>query len=263
MRNNNHHKLIVGRFCNPYSILHFPSSAQNNFFNPLTDKNCSYHPQGPLIRLDLPDKKTTKEELEAQDNNFWQPLQQKLKEEKPQDLRTKRILLEYSNAKTSLGILLGAIVGDQAALEAYRQAYEISNYNGTTAHFAAEIYLANNDFQQAWDWEQKAIKAEPTLAEPYNNLGVLALRLKQDKKAAISYFRKYLSLAITSNEKQRVLKDRMLLIGQNLVDIREDLYPEISGIKLEIEKTKKELEKTKETLDRAISEIGKMARKDE
>src|SRR3989344_2060709 len=179
---------------------------RTNFFNPLTDKSCSYHPQGPLIRLDLPDKKTTKEELEAQDNDFWQQLQQKLKEEKPQDLRTKRILLEYSNAKTSLGILLGTIVGNQAALNTYLEAYEISKHNGTAAHLAAEIFLSKNDFPQAWEWEQKAIGAEPTLAEPSNNLGVLAIRLKQDNKAAISYFRKYSSHAISSNEKQRVLK---------------------------------------------------------
>jgi len=179
---------------------------RTNFFNPLTDKSCSYHPQGPLIRLDLPDKKTTNDELEAQDHDYWQPLQQKLKEENPKDLRSKRVLLEYSNAKTSLGILLGTIVGNQAALNAYLEAYEISNYNGTAAHLTAEIYLSKNDFQQAWEWEQKAIGAEPKLAEPYNNLGVLAIRLKQDNKAAISYFRKYSSLAISSNEKQRVLK---------------------------------------------------------
>jgi hypothetical protein len=64
-------------------------------------------------------------------------------------------------------------------------------------------------------------------------------------------------------EKHRILKDRTLLIGENLVDIKEKLNQDIIEIKKEMENMKQQLERVKSFLESASDEFSKFARKED
>lgn len=64
-------------------------------------------------------------------------------------------------------------------------------------------------------------------------------------------------------EKQRTLKDRLLLIGQNLIEIKEKHEESVLEIKKEIEIIKESVERTKAFLESASSEFSKFARKED
>lgn len=64
-------------------------------------------------------------------------------------------------------------------------------------------------------------------------------------------------------EKQNILKDRLLLIGQNLIDTKEENYEKFLELKKEIEKMKKDIEEIKSFLEMISNEISKFARKDD
>ena len=64
-------------------------------------------------------------------------------------------------------------------------------------------------------------------------------------------------------EKQNILKDRLLLIGQNLIETKEENYEKILEIKKEIEKMKKDVENIKSFIETISNEISKFARKDD
>ena len=64
-------------------------------------------------------------------------------------------------------------------------------------------------------------------------------------------------------EKQRLLKDRILLIGQSLVEERERNFREIQEMKKSLVLMKDENERIKELLERVTEQLGNIARKDE
>jgi len=64
-------------------------------------------------------------------------------------------------------------------------------------------------------------------------------------------------------EKQRLLKERVLLIGQNLVETKEVTENQLTTLKLDIEEIKATIEKIKSTLVRVTEELEKKARKNE
>lgn len=64
-------------------------------------------------------------------------------------------------------------------------------------------------------------------------------------------------------EKQRLLKDRMLLIGQNLIEIKERIENELTEIKKGIEELRHTTERMKSFLETASNEFSKFARKEE
>jgi len=64
-------------------------------------------------------------------------------------------------------------------------------------------------------------------------------------------------------EKQRILKDRLLLIGQNLIETKEENNKKILEIKKDIEIIKQNMEKTISFLETASSEFSKFARKED
>jgi len=64
-------------------------------------------------------------------------------------------------------------------------------------------------------------------------------------------------------ERQRLIKDRVLLIGENLVEGREDSMNEITELKIKTESLEKEIQRIKETLSSLIEEMGNFARKSE
>jgi zona occludens toxin (predicted ATPase) len=64
-------------------------------------------------------------------------------------------------------------------------------------------------------------------------------------------------------EKQRILKDRVLLIGQNMIEFKEDFLKTFLEIKKEIEILKNDVERLKSFLESASGEFSKFARKED
>lgn len=64
-------------------------------------------------------------------------------------------------------------------------------------------------------------------------------------------------------EKQRLLKDRLLLIGENLIETKEETNKKTLEIKKDIQTLKQNMEKMLSFLETASSEFSKFARKDD
>ena len=64
-------------------------------------------------------------------------------------------------------------------------------------------------------------------------------------------------------EKQRILKDRLLLIGENLIDIREKTHQEILEIKKDLEIINQSVDRMRSFLETASAEFSKFARKED
>ncbi len=64
-------------------------------------------------------------------------------------------------------------------------------------------------------------------------------------------------------DKQRILKDRLLLIGQNLVEIKEKTNQENLKIKKDVETMKQTLDRLSSFLETVSSEFSKFAKKDD
>ena len=64
-------------------------------------------------------------------------------------------------------------------------------------------------------------------------------------------------------EKHNILKDRLLLVGQNLVDFREENSEKMIEVKKEIELLKQDVERIKSFIEIVSSELGKFAKKDD
>ncbi len=64
-------------------------------------------------------------------------------------------------------------------------------------------------------------------------------------------------------EKQRILKDRLLLIGQNLIEAREKTNEKILEIKKDIEILKQNTERMISFIESASTEFSKFAKKED
>ena len=64
-------------------------------------------------------------------------------------------------------------------------------------------------------------------------------------------------------EKQKILKDRLLLIGQNLIEMKERTNDKILEIKKDIELLKQNMERMISFLESASSEFSKFAKKED
>jgi len=64
-------------------------------------------------------------------------------------------------------------------------------------------------------------------------------------------------------EKQRILKDRMLLIGNNLIDAKETQNEKILEMKKELEVLKQNMDRMISFLESASQEFTKFARKED
>jgi len=64
-------------------------------------------------------------------------------------------------------------------------------------------------------------------------------------------------------EKQRILKDRLLLIGQNLIETKEETNQKILEIKKNIETIKQSMERIISFVEMASSEFSKFAKKED
>ena len=63
-----------------------------------------------------------------------------------------------------------------------------------------------------------------------------------------------------TEEKQRLIKDRILLIGENLISTKEDSLKQDSEIKKQIKQINFELESLKQLITRIINEMPNFAR---
>ena len=66
-----------------------------------------------------------------------------------------------------------------------------------------------------------------------------------------------------TEEKQRLVRDRALLIGQNLINSKEDFEKEFFETKKEIMEINSEIKTLKQLVQRIINEIPNLARKSE
>ncbi len=64
-------------------------------------------------------------------------------------------------------------------------------------------------------------------------------------------------------EKQRILRDRVLLIGKNVVDDRESIMAELTELKKLLFKTKEENIKIQAFLNKVADQLADSARKEE
>lgn len=64
-------------------------------------------------------------------------------------------------------------------------------------------------------------------------------------------------------EKQRILKDRLILIGQNLIDFKEETEKEILKIKKDLEILKSATNKIKDFIETISGEMSKFAKKED
>lgn len=64
-------------------------------------------------------------------------------------------------------------------------------------------------------------------------------------------------------ERQRLIKERVLLIGENLVEGKEESTQEIAELKVKTESIEKEIQRIKDTLSSIIEEMQNFARKSE
>ena len=64
-------------------------------------------------------------------------------------------------------------------------------------------------------------------------------------------------------DKQRIIKDRVLLIGQNLIEMKKEVHSAFLNIKKEIEALKMDVERLKSFFETASGEFSKFAKKEE
>ena len=64
-------------------------------------------------------------------------------------------------------------------------------------------------------------------------------------------------------EKQNLLKDRVLLIGKNLIDTKEEDSKKITELKRDVETLKDDVERMKTFLETISNELSKFARKED
>ena len=64
-------------------------------------------------------------------------------------------------------------------------------------------------------------------------------------------------------EKQRLMRDRMLLIGKNVVEDRESIMDELQELKKSLLKTREENIKIQEFLKKVADQLSESARKEE
>jgi hypothetical protein len=66
-----------------------------------------------------------------------------------------------------------------------------------------------------------------------------------------------------AEERNRITRERTLLIGKNLIETKEEITKELKEIKQQNLETKKEIEKLKKTTQNLILETGKYIKREE
>ena len=85
----------------------------------------------------------------------------------------------------------------------------------------------------------------------------------QEENSQGQYFSEINTRIKDLEERQRTLKDRVLIIGSNLLEIKKDLSETIIEIKKEIELLKRNSERAKSFIETLSDEFSKLARKED
>ncbi len=62
-------------------------------------------------------------------------------------------------------------------------------------------------------------------------------------------------------ERQKIMKDRILLVGQNLIDFKERTFEDIIQVKKDIELIKMDMKRIKDFIENISNETGNFARR--
>ena len=85
-----------------------------------------------------------------------------------------------------------------------------------------------------------------------------------DRQMENGFYNENLILKIKElDEKQQMLKDRLLIIGQNLLETKEKTSGEILEIKKNLDSLKRNIEKAVSFLENISSELSKFAKKED
>ena len=79
----------------------------------------------------------------------------------------------------------------------------------------------------------------------------------------MQYNQGYDSIIQDLEERQRNLKDRLILIGQNLIDFRDETEEDILDIKKDLEILKNTVSKIKDFIETLSGELSKFAKKED
>jgi len=179
-------------------------------FDPASNKYCMNVLYKNFWKLEPKEYRISAEDLVEIDeyNNFWRPQIESLTTKKPYDLRTRAILLHsIAQPLTNLGFKIVNNFGKiDEAHEIYQDAFAISPDNAVALYLSARKSLREKDFETAEKIEKQTIQINPTLDEPYKQLGLIFFKVKNDKKTALSYFKKYLKYADENQEKNQIRK---------------------------------------------------------
>ena len=91
----------------------------------------------------------------------------------------------------------------------------------------------------------------------------LHLRFMTELDYENQYFTETSTKVRDLEEKQRIIKDRILLIGQNLIEMKEDVHMTFLDIKKDIEIIKRDIERLKSFFETASGEFSKFAKKED
>jgi len=86
---------------------------------------------------------------------------------------------------------------------------------------------------------------------------------KQTQDSSADYFADLNVRLQDMEEKQNMIKDRVLLLGENLVSSKDELENEITDLKLKILDLNSEMKKVRLTVERMIDDSNNFIRKNE
>ena len=91
----------------------------------------------------------------------------------------------------------------------------------------------------------------------------LHLCIMAEEDSENQYFTETSTKVRDLEEKQRIIKDRILLVGQNLIEMKDDIHTTFLDIKKDIEIMKRDIERLKSFFETASGEFSKYAKKEE
>ncbi|MFB6246562.1 MAG: hypothetical protein ABEI74_03160 [Candidatus Pacearchaeota archaeon] len=86
---------------------------------------------------------------------------------------------------------------------------------------------------------------------------------KEDEQQQADYSNNMNTKLRDMEQKQRVLKDRLILVGNNLIDVRDETNEKINDMKKEIESLKEQVQRMKSFAETISEEFSKFARKED
>lgn len=83
---------------------------------------------------------------------------------------------------------------------------------------------------------------------------------EQEQNSAEAYFSEFGTRIMDIEEKQRILKERLLLIGKNLIESKETMSKELAELKVKYEELNMNSLKMRETILRVLSQLENLAK---